>query len=256
MTVFTVNPFDDGYFVDGKPVSKFQQLCMRSWKRLGYEIKVFDYSSPEVVEAKEKYKLWVDSAVKRGLTSKFLSIASDAIRLYILSLYDDLLYFDTDIYVADPTVLKELENETSFKIRGHNFCAVHNGKRKDIAKKILDECYMTNKTKGDKQIIESSDFCLSLPSIQNKATWLHCPRIGDKNWYNFYIENIDEFFKYQKEKNDKKLCFYSSRQTFLKVSSRFFIGKKNEQGEFLYDLKLLSHIPAEDFDEFRSFMDN
>lgn len=252
MTIFTVNPFDDGYFVDGKPVSKFQQFCMRSWERLSCEIKVFDYNSPEVIEAKEKYKLWIDSAVKKG----WVSAASDAIRLYILSLYDDLLYFDTDIYVADPTVLKELENETTFKIRYHNFCIVHNGKRKDIAKKILDECYMTDKTKGDKRIIESSDFCLSLPSIQNKATWLHCPRIGDKNWHNFYIENIDEFFKYQKEKNDKKLCFYSSQQNLLKSSCQFSFGKKNERGEFFYDFKPLNHIPAEDFDEFRSFMDN
>ena len=35
MTIFTTNPFDDGYFVDGKPVSKFQQFCMRSWERMG-----------------------------------------------------------------------------------------------------------------------------------------------------------------------------------------------------------------------------
>lgn len=252
MTVFTVNPFDDGYFVDGKPVSKFQQFCMRSWERLGCEIKVFDYNSPEVIEAKEKYKSWIDSAVKKGC----ISIASDAIRLYILSLYDDLLYFDTDIYVADPIFLKELENEASFKIRCHNFCAVYNGKRKDIAKKILDECYMTDKTKGDRGVIESSDFCLSLPSIKNNRTWLHCPRIGDKNWYNFYIENIDEFFKYQEEKNDKKLCFYSFQQNFLKVVSRSSCGKKNERGELLYDFKLLNRIPAEDFEEFRSFMDN
>ena len=34
MTIFTTNPFDDGYFVDGKPVSKFQQFCMRSWERM------------------------------------------------------------------------------------------------------------------------------------------------------------------------------------------------------------------------------
>lgn len=251
MTVFTVNPFDDGYFVDGKPVSKFQQFCMRSWERLGCQIKVFDYNSPEVIEAKEKCKLWIDSAVKKG----FVSVASDAIRLYILSLYDDLLYFDTDIYVADPTVLKELENETIFKIRYHNFCVVHNGKRKDIAKKILDECYMTDEVKGDKKVIESSEFCLSLHSIQNKATWLHCPRIEDKNWHNFYIESIDEFFKYQKEKNDKKICYYCSQQTFLNAR-RFSISNKNEQENLLCDFKPLNRIPAEDFDEFRSFMDN
>lgn len=259
MTIFTVNPFDDGYFVDGKPVDKFQQFCMRSWERLGCEIKVFDYNSPEVIEAKEKYKLWVDSAVKKGTESRFLSIASDPIRLYILSLYEDLLYFDTDFYVADPTVLKKLEDETSFKIRCHNFCAVHNGKRKDIAKKILNECYMTDKTKGDKQIIESSDFCLSLSSIQNKRTWLHCPRIDRKDWYNFYVENIDEVLKYQKERGDKKLCFYSSSNPNLLNELHnvpIFLNKKDERGEFLYDFKYLNHIPAEDFDEFRSFMDN
>ena len=64
MTIFTVNPFDDGYFVDGKPVSKFQQFCMRSWERMGCEIKVFDYKSPEVIEAKEKCKEWVENALK------------------------------------------------------------------------------------------------------------------------------------------------------------------------------------------------
>lgn len=255
MTVFTVNPFDDGYFVDGKPVDKFQQFCMRSWERLGCEIKVFDYNSPEVIEAKEKYKLWVDSAVKRGLTSRFLSIASDAIRLYILSLYDDLLYFDTDIYVADPVQLKRLTAETAFKIRGHNFCAVHNGKRKDIAKKILDECYMTDKTKGDKLIIESSDFCLSLSSIQNKATWLHCPRMDNKNWDNLYVETGDEMEKYIKkntEENPKRhICFYTTS-----LMRHSFSKEKDEKGDSLYNVKYLRHIPAEDFEEFRSFMDN
>ena len=251
MTVFTVNPFDDGYFADGKPVNKFQQFCMRSWERLGCEIKVFDYNSPEVIEEKEKYKLWIDSAVKRGLTSQFLSIASDPIRLYILSLYNDLLYFDTDVYVADPVRLKELENETTFKIHCHNFCAVYNGKRKDIAKKILDKCYMTDKTKGDRRVIESSDFCLSLPSIQNKATWLHCPRIDHKNWYNFYIETRDEMEKYTEENPKRHICFYTTS-----LMCRTFPKEKDEKGDILYNVKYLKHIPAEDFEEFRSYMDN
>lgn len=247
MTIFTVNPFDDGYFVDGKPVDKFQQFCMKSWERLGCEIKVFDYNSPEVIEAKEKYKLWIDRAVKKGC----ISIASDPIRLYILSLYDDLLYFDTDIYVADTFQLKRLKDETSFKIRCHNFCAVYNGKRKDIAKKILDECYMTDEVKGDKRVIESSDFCLSLPSIQNKATWLHCPRIDNKNWDNLYVETRDEMEKYMEENPKRHICFYT---TSLMCCT--FPKEKDEKGDILYNIKYLNHISAEDFEEFRSYMDN
>lgn len=247
MTVFTVNPFDDGYFVDGKPVDKFQQFCMRSWGRLGCEIKVFDYNSPEVIEAKEKYKLWIDSAVKKGC----ISIASDPIRLYILSLYEDLLYFDTDVYVADPVRLKELKNEITFKIRCHNFCIVHNGKRRDIAKKILDECYMTDKVKGDKKVIEGSELCLSLPFIQNNGTWIHCPRIDNKNWDNLYIENNDEIKKYKEENPNRHICFYTTSPV-----CRMPLKEKDKKGTDLYQIKYLKHIPAEDFKEFRSFMDN
>lgn len=257
MTVFTVNPFDDGYFADGKPVNKFQQFCMRSWERLGCEIKVFDYNSPEVIEAKEKYKLWIDSAVKKGC----ISIASDPIRLYILSLYEDLLYFDTDVYVADPVRLKELENETTFKIRYHNFCMIHNGRRRDIARRILDECYMTDEVKGDKKVIKSSEFCLSLHSIQNGFTREHFPRIGEKDWDNLYVETYDETKKYMEkyaENPGRHVCFYSASQELSRELMRdaIAIDKKDENGDPLYQVKYLKHIPAEDFDEFRSFMDN
>lgn len=251
MTVFTVNPFDDGYFADGKPVNKFQQFCMRSWERLDCEIKVFDYNSPEVIEAKEKYKLWIDSAVKKG----WVSVASDPIRLYILSLYEDLLYFDTDIYVADPVKLKELASETTFKIRYHNFCIVHNGRRRDIAKRILSECYMTDNVKKDKSVIEGSKLCLSLPHVQNDFTREHFPRIGHKDWDNLYVETryeIEKYIKkYTEENPDRHVCFYTTSQTCF-----IPLNEKDKKGGNLYQVKYLRHIPAEDFDEFRSFMDN
>lgn len=249
MTVFTINAFDDGYFVDGKPVSKFQQFCMRSWERLDCEIKVFDYNSPEVIEAKEKYKLWIDSAVNKGL----LDIASDPIKLYILSLYEDLLYLDTDVYVSDPTVLKELSN--SFKIRFHNFCIVHNGRRRDIARKILSECYMTDNIQEDKSIIKGNEFLLSLSHVPNKHTRDHFPRIGDKNWDNLYVETKDEiekiYKKYTEENPERHVCFYTtSQECFIQFN------EEDEKGEKLYQVKYLTNIPDEDFEEFRSFMDN
>lgn len=258
MTVFTINPFDDGYFIDGKPASKFQQFCMRSWERLGCEIKVFDYNSPEVIEAKEKCSKWVDSALKlKGAQAK--PIASDAIRLYILSLYPDMLYMDTDVYIADASVMKTVIDEEIFRIRSHNFCIVHNGKRTDIAKKIFDEYYTTDDVKGDKKIIESSEFLSSIKSIPNDSTWLHLPRIESKRkWDNLYVETVDEVRKYLEERPKRHLCFYF--KTALK--GRLFdagilpFRKMDKYESPLHEIKYLHNIPNEDFDEFRSFMDN
>ena len=53
MTIFTVNPLNDNYL--NQPFIKF---CMKTWEKVGFPIKVFDYNSKEVKEAKEKYKIW------------------------------------------------------------------------------------------------------------------------------------------------------------------------------------------------------
>lgn len=258
MTIFTVNAFDNGYFVDGKPASKFQQFCMKSWERLGCEIKVFDYNSPEVIEAKEKYKLWIDSAVKAGN----YETASDAIRLHILSLYEELLYLDTDVYIADATRLKELINETTFKIRFHNFCIVHNGKRRDKARKILEENYMTDEVKKDMKIITNNEELLSLKHIQNGYTWLHIPRVENENWDNIYVETSDELKEYvetyTKDNPSRHVCFYSASPELSKelMEAVIPIDIEDKDGEHLYQAKYLNKIPDEDFEEFRSYMDN
>lgn len=254
MTIFTTNPFDDGYFVDGKPVSKFQQFCMRSWERMECEIKVFDYKSPEVIEAKEKCKEWVENALK--INHK--PIASDAIRLYILSLYPDLLYFDTDVYISDPSVMQTMIGEETFRIRNKNFCIVHNGKRQDIAKKIVEEYYMTGNVMGDRQLISNSEFLSSLPSIPNNSTWEHMPRIENKYYDNIYVESISEIKKYIEERPNRHLCFYFQTPIRGKLYKEGILPfkKLDEKGNTFCDFKYFHKIPDEDFEEFRSFMDN
>lgn len=258
MTVFTTNPFDDGYFIDGKPISRFQQFCMRSWERMGCEIKVFDYKSPEVIEAKEKCNKWIDSALKlKGAQAK--PIASDAIRLYILSLYPDMLYMDTDVYITDASVMKTLIDEDIFRIRNHNFCIVHNGKRTDIAKKIFEEYYTTDNARGDKKLIESSEFLSSIESIPNNSTWAHLPRIENrKKWDNLYVETVDEVRKYLDERPERHLCFYFNNSLKGSLFSEGILPftKMDKNDSPFYEVKYFHSIPDEDFDEFRSFMDN
>lgn len=154
MTIFTVNPFDDGYF-DNQTGAKGTviKLCRSSWEKSGYPVKIFDFSSEEVIEAKEKYKEWIASSLEQGFKSR----AADAIRLYILSLYPDLLYMDTDCYIMDYKRLSIVSKDKEFSILGNLLCAVHNGEDLDTPKKMLDEVYgKESVARGDKAVITES----------------------------------------------------------------------------------------------------
>lgn len=154
MTIFTVNPFDDGYF-DNQTGAKGAviKLCRSSWERSCYPVKIFDFTSDEVIEAKEKYKDWIASSLRQGFKSR----ATDAIRLYILSLYPDLLYMDTDCYIMDSKRLSLVAKDKDFSILGNLLCAVHNGEDLSTPKKILDEVYAKEtEARGDKDVITKS----------------------------------------------------------------------------------------------------
>ena len=92
---------------------------------------------------------------------------------------------------------------------------MHNGKRQDIAKKIVEEYYMTENVMGDKQLILGSEFLSSLPSIPNNSTWEHMPRIENKYYDNIYVENISEIKKYIEERPNRHLCFYFQKKNHL-----------------------------------------
>lgn len=98
MTLFTVNPFDDGYFENGEPSRTIEKICFRRWKKLFNEVRVYDFNSEEVKEAIERfpnlYKRCID-------TPKEKCVFADVVRLIVLSKYEDHVYFDCDLYPLD-----------------------------------------------------------------------------------------------------------------------------------------------------------
>ncbi len=239
MTIFTVNAFDDGYFKNCEPTSKLQQFCMNSWQKAGFDIKVFDYNSDEVKEAKEKYKLWINSAVKQ----RKIPIASDPIRLYILSLYEDMMYFDTDMYLMKSQFIQKIAEDTNFRIFGNLFCAVHNGKDTQTPKTILEKYYNTDKIKGDKELITNNINDLKRMSFHNEL--IHLPRIENKYYKNIYVETTKDIDRLYGEKT----CIYAtSFDLYKQLCSE---GKKDA-----YHIKYLFNMPKEDKEEFKTFMEN
>ena len=132
MTIFTINAFDDGYFKDGYFTGRVQNFCFNSWLKNGIDVKIFDYNSPEVIEAKEIFKDYINVCLETN-SANSKACATDPIKFYILSLYPNMLYVDTDLYLYNI-------NEEKFrdKFSMNSFFAIYNGTETYKAKKFLE----------------------------------------------------------------------------------------------------------------------
>ena len=237
MTIFTVNVLNDNYL--DKPFHKF---CISTWKKSGFPVKIFNYNSDEVKEAKEKYKTWIKSALNSSLENK-VAIAYDPIRLYILSLYEDMMYFDADIIVMKSKALSKIAEEKHFSIYGGgNFFCIHNGKDLETPKKILDRCYTSNCIAGDNSIISKLDD-LKLQKMKHNYEFMHNPRIDNPSWHCRWTDNTKEVT----ENTDDKYCFYLSDKTMFKEAKR--------NSEFS-TVKSISDMSFEDRKIFKTFLEN
>ena len=196
MTVFTVNAFDNGYFKDGKPTSEIQRVCFNSWLNNGINIKVFDYNSPEVIEAKIKFKKYIDKAVSYGLNS----YAVDAIRFYILSLYPNMLYIDTDLYCLGND-FSDLENEALFQ--GHGFFAIYNGEQTELFKELSEKMFSSSRIMLDNLFFDEYDeesvtlFGKKIKSMSKKG--LHLPMLDRGKEINHFISDIKDIEDVRKD---------------------------------------------------------
>lgn len=94
--------------------SELIKRCMRSWEKLGYEIKEWN---------EDNFDLNYNKFVKQSYDAKKYAFTSDVIRLY--ALYNEGgIYFDTDVEVYNN--LDEFLNEpafTGFELIGYPVCA-------------------------------------------------------------------------------------------------------------------------------------
>lgn len=140
--VFTINALDNNYFSNGRPTGELENICFNSWTRL-FDVKVFDFNSPEIKECKEVYKDYLSLCLQK----KSITCYSDVLRMYILSLYPNSLYFDTDMYLTNP---KELNfNSCGWKTNGC-FSLIYNGYETDRAASILNIYKNSQKVLRDK----------------------------------------------------------------------------------------------------------
>lgn len=236
MTIFTVNPLNDNYL--NQPFIKF---CMSTWEKAEFPIKVFDYNSKEVKEAKEKYKIWIQSALNSNVDNK-IAIAFDPIRLYILSLYEDMMYFDTDMIVMKADALRKIAKEEDFRVfGGNNFFCVHNGKDIKTPKLILDRCYCTDKVKRDGLVCREDLQDLKLQGLKSHGEFLHNPRIDSSMYRCLYTKSREEILSCK----DNKTCFYVTDTSIIsglnldnlipqvKVISNMSLGERKVFKQFL-----------------------
>lgn len=234
MTIFTINGWDNNYFQNGEPTNPFHKFCMNSWKRADVDIKVFDYNSPEIKEAKIIYKDWIESAVSRDRKN----IAADAMRLYILSLYPNMLYLDTDVYMIQGDWLKQLEQEKNFNVFCKRmFCAIYNGEDLETPKQML-EYYHTADTKHDK------DICKNFPNIEKLNTQQQIKHLAgvEMPWVKtYYVDSIEEAELYNGN------CLYSANIELYRK-----LDRNNEKNK--YSIKWLLGMPEEDIEELKTYI--
>lgn len=186
MTIFTVNPMDDGYFEGGEPKGELERLCMATWRRTKFPVKVFNFDSPEVIEAKRKFPEWTEAALEAG----HIPMLSDMIRLYIMSLYPGMMYMDTDVYIRNPSSFaSDIENDRAFRIVGSNFFCMHNGQDTETAGEILERNYRTEDIVLDK-VVARKELERGLMKWEGgKRQILHFPQFGNPDYRISYTEN-------------------------------------------------------------------
>lgn len=186
MTIFTVNPVDDGYFEGDEPRGELERLCMATWRRTKFPVRVFDFSSPEVMEAKREFPEWTEAALEAG----HIPMLSDMIRLYIMSLYPDMMYMDTDVYIRNPgSFASDIENDRSFRIVGNNFFCMRNGQDTKTARGILERNYRTGSLALDKAVARRELDRGLMKWEGGKRQILHFPQFGNPHYRISYTEN-------------------------------------------------------------------
>lgn len=189
MTIFTVNPADDGYFDGDEPGGELERLCMATWRRTKYPVRVFSFDSPEVIEAKREFPEWTEAALEAG----HIPMLCDMIRLYIMSLYPGMMYLDTDVYIRDPgSFASDIENDRDFRIVGNNFFCVHNGQDTETARGILERNYRTGDIVLDK-VVARKELERGLRKWEGgKRQILHFPQFGNPDYRISYTENPED----------------------------------------------------------------
>lgn len=242
--VFTINAIDNNYFQNGQPAGELERICFNSWTKY-FNVKVFDYNSPEIKECKEKYKNYLDLCLKK----KSLSCYADVLRMYILSLYPSSVYFDTDFYLINPERLNF--KYTEWQSSG-GFQLMYNGYATDIAKQALNIYKTVQKVIRDKGIVKELQLTqkrLLFP----QSIGIHLSTLSDESPHFNCICNdvtkIPDFVERFLELPDKKLV--SRLYFFTNIAHEFYIdnyfkSKRFSNNRELLVLKDLSKLLSDD----------
>ena len=215
MTFFTINAYDNNYFINKEPFNEIEKICFNSWKEK-VEVKVFDFNSEEVKCCAEKYNEIYTKALEQRKECCF----ADIVRLYILSIYPEHFYFDCDIYLKEkPTILSN-----NFQLAlGRSFQLMYNGNDLETAKKLLS--FYNNEILRDKQVVNGKRFC----SMPNNNNFIHlCGFDKEPNGaYSAIINNLKEL--------DNILKLYKNKKT-NKHLNLFFTDEKVLRQCFFFDM--------------------
>jgi hypothetical protein len=184
---------------------------MNSLKKLGYDIKVFDYNSEEVK--------FVKNDCLEHFESKSISIRTDAIRMFILSQYSDYLYLDWDVYVHEPFELKE-------KVIRPYFWSIYNAEELDYFK-VLYEQYKLGLFKNLYDAEVSKILNIKDNGTINELNHLYS---ADRPYY-LFSNNQDTATKYA----HSKVCVINNGENILRNAIN--IKGDKELFDFLSSLK-------------------
>lgn len=246
MTIFTMNAFKNDYI--NNPILK---EIMKTWEKLEYPVKIFNYNSPEVIDAKKLYDKYIVNCVKNNL----LNFATDPIRLYILSKYKDYLYLDTDLACINNNVNKFLSEIESNKhtVFGDGFYFLYSGEDNFFFKDILNTYYTKPAIIKDENILESYGNGIKLKD-ELKNNFIHLHHIsklfnGNLKDYAYFDENsnlqknIDKLLKCKtlfistnnvKQKNLKILKEIKNAAYLSGIRQNYLIIEGLSQCQYLY----------------------
>lgn len=204
MTLFTVNPFDDGYYKNGEPSRDVEKICFRRWKKLFPNLKVFDYNSKEIQEA---IKLFPNTYAACLEDSSEKCVFGDIARLYILSKYEDHIYFDNDLY----PITDRIWVGDDFSCYYNCFMLTSNGKDLETAKKLLEQYDDNNVPDNlrewyDKKILEKANV---VPN-ELKADVIHFSGFDVNPHYMGFANTFEEY-------NDIYTKYLLKKENVLKI---------------------------------------
>lgn len=137
-TYFTVDPnISDHCFLMGKPVNPVNRLCFERAQEVFGKVEVITNEDAIAKEALLGDMAFVENCYAKNCS---MSYVSDMIRLYVMTKYKNMFYFDWDVYINE--VVRPYPEH--FATNDMSFALMSNGSDLDMPALLYKKCIQMN----------------------------------------------------------------------------------------------------------------